>query len=103
VPGEFSRRGGILDVFSPSAKHPARIEFFGDEVESIRLFTPEDQRSIGQVDSYEIILRSGSGSEFLESGDFSEYLKDWSPYLIPVFPQVLRTQVERFSPEALDQ
>ena len=103
VPGEFSRRGGILDVFSPSAKHPARIEFFGDEVESIRLFSPEDQRSIGQVDSYEIILRSGSGSEFLESGDFSEYLKDWSPYLIPVFPQVLRTQVERFSPEALDQ
>src|SRR5581483_4250468 len=31
VPGEFSRRGGILDVFSPDAEHPHRVEFFGDE------------------------------------------------------------------------
>jgi transcription-repair coupling factor (superfamily II helicase) len=103
VPGEFSRRGGILDVFSPSAKYPARIEFFGDEVESIRLFTPGSQRSIETVDSYEIILRSGSGSEFLESGNISEYLTEWSPYLIPVFPQVLQTHVERFAPDAMEK
>ena len=39
LPGEFSRRGGILDVFSPDADDPVRLEFFGDEVESIRPFS----------------------------------------------------------------
>jgi transcription-repair coupling factor (superfamily II helicase) len=54
VPGEFSRRGGILDVFSPDAESPCRIEFFGDEIESIRQFSPETQRSLGDVNGVEI-------------------------------------------------
>jgi transcription-repair coupling factor (superfamily II helicase) len=45
VPGEFSLRGGILDVFPPDAAEPVRVEFFGDEIESIRPFDPETQRS----------------------------------------------------------
>ncbi|HEX4058351.1 MAG TPA: transcription-repair coupling factor [Galbitalea sp.] len=45
--GEFAVRGGILDVFSPIAEHPCRIEFFGDEVEQLRYFSVADQRSIG--------------------------------------------------------
>jgi transcription-repair coupling factor (superfamily II helicase) len=45
--GEFAVRGGILDVFSPIAEHPVRIEFFGDEVEQLRYFSVADQRSIG--------------------------------------------------------
>jgi len=44
--GQFSLRGGILDVFPPGCSHPYRIEFFGDEVESLRSFTIEDQRSV---------------------------------------------------------
>jgi transcription-repair coupling factor (superfamily II helicase) len=44
-PGQFSRRGGILDVWPPSEVLPARLEFFGDEVESIRQFDPTEQRS----------------------------------------------------------
>ncbi|MEJ7652883.1 MAG: transcription-repair coupling factor, partial [Chloroflexia bacterium] len=48
-PGTFSRRGGILDVWSPSEPRPVRIELFGDEVESIRLFDPETQRSESAV------------------------------------------------------
>ena len=51
VPGSASRRGGILDVFPVTSAHPARIDFFGDEVESIRLFDPDTQRSTGAVDS----------------------------------------------------
>ncbi len=43
--GEFSLRGGILDVFAPDASEPVRVEFFGDEVESIRPFDPGSQRS----------------------------------------------------------
>lgn len=45
-PGQFSIRGGIVDVFSFSNDHPYRIEFFGDEVESIRSFDPVSQRSV---------------------------------------------------------
>ncbi len=47
--GEFSRRGGILDVFSPDAAEPVRIELFGDTIESIRTFDLETQRSTDQL------------------------------------------------------
>jgi transcription-repair coupling factor (superfamily II helicase) len=45
APGEFSRRGGIIDVFPPAGSTPVRIELFGDEVESLRHFDPATQRS----------------------------------------------------------
>ena len=44
--GEFAVRGGILDVFPPTADHPVRVEFFGDEVEEVRSFSVADQRSL---------------------------------------------------------
>lgn len=44
--GEFAVRGGILDVFPPTAEHPYRVDFFGDEIESIRQFSVADQRSL---------------------------------------------------------
>lgn len=44
--GEFAVRGGILDVFPPTAPHPYRVEFFGDEVDQIRAFSVADQRSL---------------------------------------------------------
>src|SRR5699024_9632895 len=44
--GEFAVRGGIVDVFAPTASHPQRIEFFGDEVDEIRWFSAADQRSL---------------------------------------------------------
>ena len=47
--GEYSIRGGILDVFSPEQEQPVRIEFFGDEIESIRRYDPESQRSIHKL------------------------------------------------------
>ena len=46
-PGEFAVRGGILDCFPPQASHPVRIEFFGDQITSLRRFDPETQRSLG--------------------------------------------------------
>ncbi|KAA3625792.1 MAG: transcription-repair coupling factor, partial [Flavobacterium sp.] len=54
-PGEFSVRGGILDVFSFSHDEPYRIEFFGDEVDSIRTFDVETQLSLEQVKRISII------------------------------------------------
>lgn len=47
--GEFAVRGGILDVFPPTDEHPARVEFWGDEVEEIRTFAVADQRTIELV------------------------------------------------------
>ena len=54
-PGEFSVRGGIVDVFSFSHDEPYRIEFFGDEVDSIRTFDVETQLSINQLKKISII------------------------------------------------
>lgn len=54
-PGEFSVRGGIVDVFSFSHDQPYRIEFFGDEVDSIRTFDVETQLSTDQVKKINII------------------------------------------------
>ena len=47
--GEFAVRGGILDVFAPTAEHPVRVEFWGDEVSEIRMFAVADQRSIPEI------------------------------------------------------
>jgi len=56
LPGEVSRHGGILDVFSPQALHPVRIEFFGDEIESMRWFDTETQQQIRQIDFVELVF-----------------------------------------------
>lgn len=48
--GEFAVRGGILDLFPPTAEHPVRVEFWGDEVSEMRMFAVADQRSIPEID-----------------------------------------------------
>jgi transcription-repair coupling factor (superfamily II helicase) len=50
MPGQVTLRGGILDVYSPEMDRPVRIDFFGDEIESIRKFDPETQRSSSSLD-----------------------------------------------------
>jgi transcription-repair coupling factor (superfamily II helicase) len=55
MPGQFTRRGGILDVYSPESDRPVRIEFFGDEIETIRKFDPETQRSQSGLDEAELL------------------------------------------------
>ncbi len=50
APGEVSRRGGIVDIFPPTAPEPVRIELFGDTVDSLRSFDTDHQRSTGQLD-----------------------------------------------------
>ncbi|MEI9978721.1 MAG: transcription-repair coupling factor [Edaphobacter sp.] len=50
MPGQVTLRGGILDAYSPEMDRPVRVDFFGDEVESIRKFDPESQRSSSTLD-----------------------------------------------------
>lgn len=47
--GEFAVRGGILDIFAPTAEHPVRVEFWGDEITEMRMFSVADQRSIPEI------------------------------------------------------
>src|SRR5215831_8853666 len=55
MPGEYAVRGGILDVYPPETDRPLRVEFFGDEIESIRKFDPATQRSSTPVDEAELL------------------------------------------------
>jgi transcription-repair coupling factor (superfamily II helicase) len=53
--GQWAARGGIVDIFSPAHASPARVEFFGDEIESIRLFDPTSQRSTATLDEVVVL------------------------------------------------
>ncbi len=67
--GEFAVRGGILDVFPPTADHPLRVEFFGDEVDQIRAFSVADQRSLpGDID----VVSLPASRELLLTADVRE-------------------------------
>jgi transcription-repair coupling factor (superfamily II helicase) len=50
-PGQFSRRGGIMDVWTPAEKLPVRLDFFGDEIETVRRFDPASQRTVENLES----------------------------------------------------
>lgn len=74
MPGEFSRRGGILDVFSTDAEDPARLEFFGDEIDSIRPFASATQRSLSEVPSLTILGNEKKYSTTVDRGHLTEHL-----------------------------
>ena len=50
IPGQAARRGGILDVWPPTSPDPVRIEFFGNEIDSLRIFNPATQRTVGGME-----------------------------------------------------
>jgi transcription-repair coupling factor (superfamily II helicase) len=73
LPGEFTVRGGILDVFPPDLPEPIRIEWFDNEVESIRMFDAVTQKSIDRMET--IALPKAKGNETTESS-LLDYLPD---------------------------
>ena len=74
LPGEFSPRGGILDIFAPDWYDPVRIEFFGDEVESIRRFEVATQRSLAALDAIEVTILSRGAEEERDREHLAGYL-----------------------------
>lgn len=70
-PGQFSLRGGIIDIWSPDSDQPVRVEFFGDTVDSIRVFDPETQLSVEQ-------LKRVSIAPMREFAVTPQDLKDWA-------------------------
>jgi transcription-repair coupling factor (superfamily II helicase) len=75
-PGQFSIRGGILDVFSFANDHPYRIEFFGDEVETIRSFNPVTQLSLSQMNSIQLLPNVQDRFVFEERESLLNFISD---------------------------
>ncbi len=73
--GEFARRGGIVDVFAPGENQPVRMEFFGDQIESIRCFDLDTQRSTQTLQAYDLVSTSiGRMVDPEQVTQFLEYL-----------------------------
>jgi len=73
APGEFAQRGGIVDVYPFDSSVPYRLEFFGDEVESIRIFDEATQRTERMVQMVEVLLR---GADEDGEGSVLDYFSD---------------------------
>lgn len=96
--GQCSVRGGILDVFPISGELPYRIEFFGDEIESIRRFEPETQRSIGHENAVTIPPRSEKSQ--IATRDALAALTDYLPHdalIVLDEPLAIREEVAKLS------
>ncbi|MBA4792741.1 MAG: transcription-repair coupling factor [Phenylobacterium sp.] len=72
--GEFAIRGGVIDVFPPSAEEPVRLDLFGDILESIRAFDPETQRSTKQLKEVELLAVSEA---LLDADSVSRFRKGY--------------------------
>ncbi len=100
APGQFARRGGILDVFPFFSDRPVRIEFFGDEIETVRFFDPGTQRSDAPV-TFEVTLIDINRDSFREAYDRKErvrllsYLPE-NALVMLVCPQRLRHAAELY-------
>jgi transcription-repair coupling factor (superfamily II helicase) len=92
-PGQFSRRGGILDLWPASEARPVRIEFFGDQIDTMRHFDPASQRSQAQIDHLRIApareglpkLREVDWDRLLPQGeDFGRQAEDpYAEFFLP--------------------
>jgi transcription-repair coupling factor (superfamily II helicase) len=101
-PGQFSRRGGILDVWTPASEQPVRIEFFGDEIDTLRLFDPASQRTISTIDR----LAISPAREFISPDpDVLQKLKlefsNLSEFYIPLLHQNSASLLDYIPPKGL--
>ncbi len=92
LPGEFSSRGGIIDIFAPDWYGPVRIELFDDLVESIRVFDISTQRSMEQLDGVEVTLLAPSDDD---RDDFTSYLPENSWFLL-LEPEQIQQEGRQF-------
>jgi len=92
LPGEFSVRGGIIDIFAPDWHQPVRVELFGDQIESLRRFDVSSQRSLKSLDSVEITMLVPSEKD---RDHFSSYLPEKTCLLL-VEPEQMQEQGLRY-------
>ena len=92
LPGEFSVRGGIIDVFAVDWLDPVRMELFDDEVESIRRFSVSTQRSLMQMKEIEVTVLQNSKPE---TGFFGDFLAAGSCFVL-VEPEQLYVEANQY-------
>ena len=68
-PGQYSRRGGILDFYSPACPHPVRVEFWGDDIDAMGYFDIESQRRIENIDGCRILPAAETLPALCEGGE----------------------------------
>lgn len=98
-PGQFAVRGGILDVFPLTEELPVRIELWDDEIDSIRSFDVESQRSVENLDMVTVYPASENWKEDMETVSFLEYFPQEKTLLILDEPQRLQETSETVEQE----
>lgn len=93
--GDIAHRGGIIDIFSPNSDKPVRIEYFGDEIDSIRVFSISSQRSTGEESNEIMILPSREFS--IHDIDTDE--KEWEKIHLEGFYEGIELNIEKLLPE----
>ena len=98
-PGQFSHRGGLLDVWPPVQPFPVRLDFFGDEIDTIRRFDPASQRTVEKLESILIT----PAREFLqpELSDLSDDPDQFSEFHIPLLHTAPATLLDYLPQKAL--
>ncbi|MEX2174534.1 MAG: transcription-repair coupling factor [Pirellulaceae bacterium] len=91
LPGEFSHRGGILDIYAPDWLRPIRVELFDDQIESLRSFDIGTQRSIETLEQIDVTVIGPQASTARPSGHLTDYL--------PPGAWVLLVDLEKLSEE----
>ncbi len=91
-PGEYSIRGGILDLYAPEWSTPIRVELFGDQVDSLRQFDVATQRSAADVGQIEVSMPN---AEFSQPGSLPEYL-DGQTMVIWLEPEEIQQQAVQY-------
>ncbi|MGM5469000.1 transcription-repair coupling factor [Flavobacteriaceae bacterium LMO-SS05] len=100
-PGEFSVRGGIVDVFSFSNDEPYRIEFFGDDIDSIRTFDVETQLSINQLKKIDIIPNVANKFLHEKGQSFLDYIASKTIVFLKQ-PDLFFSRIDDFFSKAVD-
>jgi transcription-repair coupling factor (superfamily II helicase) len=102
--GEFSNRGGIIDFFPVTSENPLRLELFGDQIESIRYFNSNTQRSILKLNNYTLLPSReliADGSSNYNYSTIFDYLPSDLIVLLNE-PEVIREKAEKFQEEVED-
>jgi transcription-repair coupling factor (superfamily II helicase) len=101
-PGQFSHRGGLLDIWPPSEPHPVRLDFFGDEIDSLRRFDPASQRTIEKLDSFLVTpAREFLQPDMSELPDRSDDPDTFSEFHIPLLHEAPATILDYLPQKAL--
>ena len=98
-PGQFAVRGGIMDVFPLTEELPVRIELWGDEIDSLRSFDVESQRSVENLETVTIYPASENWEDGMETVSFLEYFPGEKSILLLDEPQRLQETAESVEEE----